>query len=184
MSIVIQIPPGSIFLQPVKRFQALFNNPTVNKYDFGTPANTDIDFQDTKKQHLYLFDKFSFSASMDEGLFLENVDTVNGEPSTKLSIKVPTQHDRLIYNNKIPIINYIDNSDVIFFAYTDQIDTLTISMEGTLEQSVELVGKPSVFAQVTCNCYEIRNKKWIEHFLGRTYKGQAVGLLNGSIQGF
>lgn len=177
--IVIQIPPYTQFLQPVKRFEADFNVPTLNKYDFGVAANTNQDFLPVKKQHLYLIDKLSFSASMDEGVFLEAVDTdAAGDPSTKCSIRIPSQLDKLIYREKIPFVNYIDNSDVQIYAYAEQDETLTMTFEGVLSQPLELVGEASIFTQITANVYEIRNKAWIDNFLQRTKDGQGINLLS------
>jgi hypothetical protein len=177
MSLVIQIPPYTQFLQPVRRFTATFNNPTLNKYDFEIAGNTDQPFLPVKKQHLYLFDKISFSGSMDEGVFLKAVDTAAGVPSTKISIRIPSQLNKLIYRDKIPIINYIDNSDVQFYAYAEQDDTLTVSMEGVLSQVAELAGELTIYLQLTCNVYEIRNIDWIDNFLQRTRDGQGRNLL-------
>jgi len=178
MSLVVQIPPYTQFLQPVRRFYAAFNLPTVNKYDFGRVENANQNFLPVKKQHLYLFDKFSFSSSMKEGVFLKAVDTLNGEPSTKVSIRIPSQHNKLINRNKIPLINYIDNSDTQIYAYAEQDDILTATMEGVLSQPVELNGEATIYCQLTCNVYEIRNKSWIDNYLKRTKDGQGENLLS------
>jgi hypothetical protein len=178
MALVQQIPPYTQFLNPVRRFSAVFNATTPNKYDFGIPANTDQPFLPVRKELLYLFDKQSFSASMNEGVFLKAVDSNAGIPSTLLSIRVPSQNNKLIYRGKIPLINYIDNSDILFFAYAEQDDTLTITFEGVLSQPIELLGELTIFTQLTFNVYEIRNKEWINNFLRRTNKGLGRNLLD------
>jgi len=183
MSTVLSIPAYTQFLQPVKRFTATFNNPTLNKYDFGVAGNTDQPFLQVKKQYLYLFDTFSFSAQMIEGVFLKAVDDdSNGNPSTLISIRIPSQNNKLLYREKIPVINYVDNSETQYYAYSQQDESLVISFEGVLTQVDELIGEVTVKAQLTCNVYEIRNKNWIDNFLDRTKHGQSVNLIGGGIE--
>lgn len=177
MGTTIAIPPDSNFLQPVRRFEATFNAPTLNKYDFGVNGNTLQKFLAMKASYVYLFDTFSFSASMDEGVFLGSVDTKNGIPSTKAAFRIPSQDNRILYRGGIPLVNYVDAKDVQFYAYSEQDESLTIDFEGVLSQSQELVGVSSIFAQITCDVYEIRNKDWIDNFLGRTKNGQGKNLL-------
>ena len=178
MSLVISIPPYTQFLQPAKRFTATFGTPTLNKYNFDVAANQNQPFLKVKKQMLYLFDAYSFSAGMDEGVFLNAVDDdSDGKPSTKFSIRIPSQSNKLLYRGKIPVINYIDASNVLFYAYAEQDDELTISMEGVLSQPTPLIGEATIKAQLTCNVYEIRNVDWIDNFLKKTKDGQGHNLL-------
>lgn len=171
MALILQLPPGTQFYQPVVRFTALFNAPLVGGYDFNVAGNTDIPFQFTRKNHLYLIERYSFSTTVNEGDFLDNVITV-----PTLAVKIPQESNRLIHPNPIPLINYIDGLETLIYAYSVQDQNLTGTFRGQINQGAALVGLPSIVAQVQFNIYEIKNKDWIEHFLGRTQGGQAVGL--------
>lgn len=174
MSLILQIPPGTQFYQPVARFSAAFGVPTPGFYDFDIPGNTDVTLQPIKKQHLYLLERYSFSASVAEGAYLES--TAGGIVPT-LEIRIPTQKRRLIYPNPIPLINYFDGLECLMFAYAEQDQYLTATFRGQLTQPGALIGVADITAQVQFNIYEIRNKDWIEHFLGKTKHGQARGLV-------
>src|SRR5689334_10511094 len=101
MSLILQLPPGSQFYQPLLRFVAAFNSPLVGGYDWNVDANTDIPFQPVRRNHLYLFERYSFSATAVEGDFLDAVVTV-----PTLAVRVPSESNRLIHPNPIPLVNY------------------------------------------------------------------------------
>lgn len=172
MALIYEIPPASNFFTPAARFDAIFNNPTVNRYDFGKAANTNINFQAIKGKHLYLIEKRSFSASMEEGVYLKNVVT---QPEIRLSIQ--EQQNVSIYSSPLPMINYVDPVEGLVWAYAEQDGFIDVSFSGVLSQSAELVGVVTVFAQFTADIYEIRNKKWIENFFSRTDRGQGHNLI-------
>lgn len=174
MSLILQLPPGSQFYQPLLRFTANFNLPLVGGYDWNIAANTDIPFQFTRKNHLYLFERYSFSTTADEGEFLDALITV-----PTLAIRIPSETNRLIHPNPIPLVNYIDGLETLIYAYSDQDQDLTGTFRGQVNQSAAFVGMPSITAQITFNVYEVKNKDWIDHFLGRTKGGQARGLVMG-----
>lgn len=174
MSLILQLPPGTQFYQPVVRFTANFNAPLLGGYDWNLPANTDVAFQFMRKNHLYLIERYSFSATAAEGDFLDAVITV-----PTLAVRIPSETNRLIYPNPIPLINYIDGLETLIYAYCDQDQSLTGTFRGQVNQSAPFVGMPSITAQVQFNIYEVKNKDWIDHFLGRTKAGQAKGLVMG-----
>lgn len=172
MSLILQLPPGSQFYQPMVRFTATFNNPLIGGYDWNVAGNTDVTFQFIRKNALYLFERYSFSANIAEGTFLDNVLTV-----PTLQVRVPSETNRMIYPNPIPLVNYIDGLETLIYAYSDQDQNLTGTFRGQLNQGAALVGVPTVIAQVQFNIYEIKNKDWIENFLGKTKGGQVPGLV-------
>lgn len=172
MALIYEIPPNSNFFTPALRFDAVFNNPTVNRYDFGKAANTNRQFQPIKGKHLYLIEKRSFSASMEEGVYLKNVAT---QPEIRLNIR--EQQGVSIYPNSLPMINYVDPVEGLVWAYAEQDGFIDITFTGVLTQSAELVGTLTIFAQFAADIYEIRNKKWIENFLARTDNGQGRNLI-------
>jgi len=172
MSIIVQLPPGTQFYQPLARFTADFNSPLVGGYDWDVAANTDQNLMEIRKNHLYLVERYSFSATINEGVFLAAVLTV-----PTVGVRIPTESNRLIHPNPIPLVNYIDGLETMMYAYSDQDQYLTATFRGQLSQTADLVGISEVTAQVQFNIYEIKNGAWIENFLGRTHDGQARGLV-------
>lgn len=180
MSLSIQIPPGSSFRQPLLRFTAVFNAVTPGFYDFNSAGNIGVAFTPNlqlKRNHLYLIDRYSFSADIPEGSFFE---AVNGGTVPSLQLRVPSQTNRQIYPDPIPVINYFDGLETLISVFSDQLDALLGTFTGQLTQPLSLVGINSVTVQFQPNIYEIKNKDWIDNFLGRTQNGQAKNLLFSS----
>jgi hypothetical protein len=172
MAIVQQLPPGTQFYQPVVRFSATFNAPTLNRYDFNTAANTGVPFQAMRKSFLYLIERYSFSGTIPEGVFFEAVDVV-----PTLEVRIPRETNRMIHPNPIPLINYVDGLETLIYAYGNQEQDLTGTFRGVLFQPGAIAGVPEIDVQVQFNIYEVKNVAWIENFLGTTRDGQAPGLL-------
>jgi hypothetical protein len=172
MSLIYQLPPNTNYLTPTQRFDAVFNNPTVNRYDFGKAANTNVDFLPIKRQNLYLFDRRSFSASMDEGVYLK---AISQQPVIYLRIR--EQRNQSIYPRPLPMINYVDGLESIAWAYAEQDATITITFDGVLIQPIELIGELNIYTQFAADVYEIRNRDWIKNFMKRTRDGQAQNLI-------
>ncbi len=171
MSLIVQLPPGTQFYQPVVRFTAAFGVPLVGGYDWNVAGNTDVTIMTIQKNHLYLIERYSFSADIAEGSFLDNIVTV-----PTLAVRLPSEN-RLIYPNPIPLVNYIDGLETLIYAYGDQKQNLAGTFRGQLAQGAALVTVAAVVAQVQFNIYEIKNVDWIDNFLGRTHGGQARGLV-------
>jgi hypothetical protein len=174
MSLSIQIPPGSGFRQPLIRFSAAFNVPTIGFYDFNVAANTGVPLFTMRKNHLYLIDRYSFSADIPEADFFS---AVNGGTVPSLQLRIPSQTNRQIYTDAIPLINYYDGLETLIAVFAEQEDDLQGTFRGALTQPAPLVGINTVTALFQPNIYEIKNKDWIDNFLGRTNNGQASGLL-------
>ncbi len=171
MSIIIQLPPGTQFYQPVVRFVATANVPLVGGYDWNVVGNTNVPFQRAAKNHLYIFERYSFSATINEAAFLDNVVTV-----PTLSVRLPREN-RLIYPNPIPLINYVDGLETLIYAFGDQEQNFEGTFRGQINQGGALVGVAEITAQVQFNIYEVKNIAWIDNFLGRTKGGQARNLV-------
>ncbi len=171
MSLIVQLPPGTQFYQPVVRFTATFNAPLVGGYDFNVPGNTDVPIQVVARNHLYLLERYSFSATINEGAFLDNVSTV-----PTLAVRLPKEN-RLIHPNPIPLVNYVDGLEAMMYAFGDQLQNLVGTFRGQLTQAGALVGVNTITAQVQFNIYEIKNLNWINNFLGTTHGGQARNLV-------
>lgn len=172
MSLILQLPPGTQFYQPLTRFTANFNAPLVGGYDWELAGNTGVTLQEIRRNHLYLIERYSFSATIAEGTFFDNVLTV-----PTLQVRIPSETNRMIYPNPIPLVNYIDGLETLIYAYSDQDQELTATFRGQLSQGAALVGVTSIVAQVQFNIYEVKNKDWIENFLGKTRGGQVPGLV-------
>lgn len=171
MSLTVQVPPGTQFYQPLARFTANVGVPLVGGYDWNTVGNTDVPLMEIQKNHLYLFERYSASATIPEGAFLENVLTV-----PTLAVRMEAEN-RLIHPNPIPFVNYVDGLETLIYAHGDQKQNLVCTFRGQLDQGGSLVGIPSITAQVQFNIYEIKNPIWIDNFLGTTKNGQARNLL-------
>lgn len=176
MSFVYQLPPQTEFFQPLIRFTATFNVPTVNRYDFNVAANTDVAFQRMEKNHLYLIDAYSFSATVEEAEFFKALEPA-GTTVPTLSVRIPSQTNRQIHPNPIPLVNYVDGMPVLMHAHAQQTQQMAATFRGSLAQTPAMGAPATITAQVQFNIYEIRNLEWIELFLGRVKRGVAP-LLN------
>jgi hypothetical protein len=155
----------------VVRFTATFNAPLVGGYDWNVVGNTNIPILRIQKNQLALIERYSFSATVNEGAFLDNVITV-----PTLAVRLPREN-RLIYPNPIPLVNYVDGLETLIYAFADQAQNLEGTFRGQVGQGVALVGIPNLIAQVQFNIYMVKNLDWIDNFLGRTEDGQAHNLV-------
>ena len=169
MSIIKSIPKDSAFIQPVNFFDATFNAPIVGAYSFNTPANHGQIVFPITKTGVFLIDRYSFSCSVDEGVYLRSVNIM---PVFRLR----RQKDNLVvYKKPIPCMNYIDSAEAIVFYNSDnQDDNLICDFEGLLNQVAETVGIVSIRCQVTLNIYEIINSDWIKEFRQRSKNADRI----------
>ena len=159
------IPQDSRFIQTANSFTALFNVPTLGQYNFenGAVNNNITVLSNIQKNHVYMIEKYSFSAAIPEGVFLEATRSIC---SFQLLRAIDSQ---VIYQAPIPLINYADGVSCIgYFFSTQDNDRLIASFRGILNQPAPLVGVPSVIAQVTLNIYEISDTEWIQAFKQNT----------------
>lgn len=172
MSLNLQLPPGTEFYQPTVVFNAVFNAVTPGFYDWNSPANTGVPFQPIRQGNLYIIERYSFSADVAEAAFTEAVFVI-----PTLEVRIPRQKNRMIYPRPIPMLNFIDGLETQISVFSAQDDNLQGTFRGQLSQPAALVGTPDISAICQFNVYEIKNKDWIDNFLGRTKGGQAPGLL-------
>lgn len=170
MSIIKTIPQDSRFIQTVNRFTALFNVPTLGQYNFENGAVNEYVtvLNSLQKNHIYMIEKYSFSATIDEGVFLEATANI-------CTFQLFRAIDRqVIYQVPIQLINYADGVSCIgYFWAAQENDQLVATFRGLLNQPAPLVGVPSVVAQVTLNIYEIVDTDWIQDF--KQNKGREFG---------
>lgn len=170
MSVIKEIPKDSRIIQSVNLFTATFNNPTIGSYDFGVAANVGQTVIRMRPQSIFLLEKMSFSANIDEGDFLEAVTTT---PQFLLRRLIDGQS---VFYKPIPIVSYIDGEDEIAYTWTkervgtpgnqDNPDELIVDFTGVLAQTAALVGRATIRAQVTFKFYEIINSTWVKRFRG------------------
>lgn len=172
MSVILQLPPGTQFYQPVVEFTGIFNAPTVGQYDFATALNTAVPILNAKREHVYLIERYSASATIPEGDFLSAINVI-----PTLEIRKPRETNAMIHPQPVPFVNYIDGLEVLMYAHVVQDQDLKGTFKGSLLQPAALVGIPQVTVQFQFNIYEIKNGVWIENFLGLTKGGQARGLV-------
>jgi len=174
MSLIIQLPPSTEFYQPVAPFTAIFNAVTPGFYDWNSPANTGVPFQEMGKNNLYIIERYSFVADVGEEAFTQ---ALNGGILPTLQVRIPKQQNRQIYPRPIPVSNFFDGLEVLISAFTSQDDFLSGTFRGRLAQPFALIGTNSITAFCQFNIYEVKNKVWIDNFLGRTKGGQAQSLV-------
>jgi hypothetical protein len=166
MSIIKTIPQSSRYIQVDAIFTATFNNPTLNKYDFGIAANTNVVMlEPLTPTSIYIIDRYSFSANIAEGVFLESIDTI---PTAQYKLRInPLQ----IYQKPIPCINYVDNAESIAYFYSKlgakeqaSRDAFTVDFRGVLNQVPATVGQPTIKALLSVSLYEIIDKNFTQQF--------------------
>jgi hypothetical protein len=158
MAIIERISAKATPFETQNRFAADFNNPTAGEYDFGIeaaplPANIQPVLK-LNKAHVYLIDRVSFSASIDEGVYLRSI--IPGRtPEARLYFQTP---NRTVYSKPFPCINYKDNLEWRFWFWSPlQGDTLQVRFFGSLDQVAETVGVDTIYAQLSLVIYEETN---------------------------
>ena len=172
MSLILQLPPGTEFYQPTVTFVAVFNAVTPGLYDWNSPANTGVPFFPIRKNALYIFERYSFSADVPEESFTEALLTI-----PTLEVRIPAQQNRMIYPRPFPMLNFVDAQEIQISVFSSQDDNLEGTFRGQLTQPAALVGVPDITAICQFNIYEVKNKYWIDNFLGRTKDGQGRNLI-------
>jgi len=155
------IPPRSKYVPTANVFEAVFNAPTLGKYDFNNAGNTKQHIIDLKPNALYLLDRISTSANITEQ---EYTSSLNVNPSFDLFRKIKSQRE---HPRPIPIINFSDNQDLIIWSHSQkENDSLVADFRGLLDQVPSLVGVTSIKVTVSLSIYEIENTEYIRQFLG------------------
>ena len=163
MGIGKTIPQSSLFVQTLNIFEATFNTPTLGRYNFGIPANTDVSVLKLTRASVYLIQSYSLSATVGEADFLESINIV---PQLFLRTKINAKN---IYKKPLPQAGYFDGVEAIgYFLSPQGDDELLLSCTGVLNQIAAMVGISSIKIQTTLNIQEIVDTKWINQFHDRT----------------
>lgn len=157
MSIINRIPPRGLPFETSNRFSSTFNVPTLGRYDFDIAANQNQLVATLNPNNVYYIDRVSFSASIDEGVFLEAVDTL---PTARLRWSLSKNVG--VFPQPLPAINYRDGLEYAFWFWSPkQGNNLLISTEGTLTQPPPIVGLTNVFLQLSFVIYEVGDSETV-----------------------
>lgn len=163
MSIISKIPDNSRVRYPVVRFVS-DNLNGLGQYNWSVAANLNVQLiADLQPQHVYLFERVSFFANVEEGAWLESMLTPADFPRVALSYLKNVGSS--IYGEPFRCVNYVDNNEQLLYTQAKQKgDVLTASMFGLVQQSPGMVGKLNLLAQINFTVYEITDKNWISLF--------------------
>lgn len=163
MGVFHKLPDDSLFLPTVNLFTADYNTPTLGQYNWGVSANINQQVLGISPGFLYFISIMNFGASIQEGDFLENVDTI---PRIQF---LTALSNKGLYGGGYPIANYLKNNDISAFFWTSQnADFLVATFTGVLNQNAALAGVPSITAHVSLNIFQIVDKAFISKFFGST----------------
>lgn len=163
MAIISKIPDNSRVRYPVARFVS-DNLDGLAQYNWSNATNRNVAIMaDLKPPHVYLFERVSYFANVDEGDWLESMLTPADFPRVALSFQ--KNPGASVYGEPFRCVNYIDNNEQLLYAQAKQKDDiLTASMFGRVQQTAGMVGKLNLLAQINFTCYEITDANWIRLF--------------------
>ncbi len=160
--IPIAIPVSAQVIPTVNRFTATFNAPTINRYDFGIPANTDQAILTTENRSIYIMEQIAFSMDIAEADFENSINIV---PRIRFTRAGPNTQ---IFQAPLPFANYFDGLNIFMFFYSAiGGDVLQGTFTGLLNQIPATVGKLTITANVQLQIYKINDTDWIKKFLDR-----------------
>lgn len=153
-------------------FSADFNSPVVGKYSFNKEANIGVVLlQPLVRTSVYLLDRYSFSANVPEGSYLEGLQNTD-QPAAQLRYQ---KDGTPIYQRPIPCTNYVDNAESLAYFYSQdssqeqsQADKVLVDFRGELQQPFSLVGVTTIITNLSFSIYEVIDENWIRVFRERT----------------
>lgn len=155
MGINLAAPRGSFFRPCAAIFTALYNDPTVGKYDFSVAGNRNVSILGINPQSVYFLSILNFSTTITESAYIENIETI---PAVDFKLK---QNGSQLYGQGYPLVAYLVNNEVGAFFTTEQTeDELIVTFTGLLGQSASLATVPQIIAQVSANIHEITDEKF------------------------
>jgi len=161
MSISYTIPHSSFYHPTSNIFTAVFNVPTLGKYNFDIPANKNVPILELTPGSVYLIERISLAGSIPQENYLSSIFTI---PIIRLK---RGKSQEIIYKRDIPIVNYIDNQDIVAWIYSQKSkDWLTADIYGILNQIAETVEITEIKLNINFSIYQIRDQQFINKFLG------------------
>lgn len=169
MSIRQEITWKSLPIESYNQFTANFNNP-IGQYGFTqVAANANQVLLNMNPNYIYLIDRVSFAASIDQGAYLESLGAGSVQP--EMRIRFLKASGALTYPFPFPAINYKDNLEFSFWLHSPKKDDQAlITMTGVLNQVPATVGTPSLIAFMSFVIYQENNLTKITKMLGSTTK--------------
>jgi len=174
-----QIPHTARYIPTTAIFTATFNVPTVGKYDFGISANKNVLVENLLPGTIYLIDRLSIGGDINEGVFLDAIETL-----PELILR-KSQTKEIVYKKPMPIVQYIDDQDIIAWIKTDKSkEDLTLDLTGVLKQTPSLVGVVDVKIFVSFSIYAIESSVfnfWFTNVLNNQTGMQVSGGIQSGI---
>jgi len=155
-------------------FKSSFGVPTVARYDFtknltaGNRTNVAVSLGlAMNPSYLYFFHQINFSMSIDEGTFLQAIETGT---VPELSIKDSTSRKN-IFNQPVRLFRYFENAAIDSYHLNLNANTeLIADFQAVLIQVADLVGVADIFAQVSLSVYEITEEEFIKSYKKEQHK--------------
>lgn len=164
MSIVYQIPHTARFISTYNKFTAVFNTAwEPGKYTFDqVAANEDQLVLKLLRGTIYLIERISVGGDIDEEVYRSAIIT-----TPALAILKRKQGKQIVYQQPMPIANYIDDQDVTAWVKSDKDDDeLLLTMTGTFNQTAAMVGLSTFSLFVSYSIYAIESTEFAKSFRG------------------
>lgn len=161
MGIQFEVPKNARLISTTNIFTATFNNPTVGVYDFGIAANKQVILTPLLLNTVYLLGRISMGADVDEGNFLDAINTI---PRLTLRKQIGNE---IVYQRPLPMVTYVDDQDMIAWVDSKKAnDSLNLEVTGVLNQTAALVGVVTIKINVNYIIYAIESTVFYAKFLG------------------
>lgn len=164
MSIPITLPVNARPTITSNIFSAVFNVPTLNRYDFTNVAGNQRQTVLRMNQNcVYVIERACFSLDIPEGEFQSAIDSTVSVPVIKFETLKTRQ---MIFARKQPFINYVDNLELYKFVTCDQKDDeILVSFEAVFTQTPAMIGILNLKAFLQLNIYEVQSTDWVTQFV-------------------
>jgi len=166
MSLINRLTPSALPKETLNQFVATFNVPTVGVYDYtNVAANQNQVALELDGKYIYMIERVSFSASIDEGNYFESINVL---PQIRLKYR---DTPGLLYPFPFPCLNYKDNMEFNFYFNTPQDnDALLVDFTGVLNQIAATVGITTIRAAFSMVIYEEHDNAVITAFKSGKWK--------------
>jgi len=164
MSLIAQIPINNNSTRvryPSVRFSAPLG---AGIYDFGIPANTDIQLMELQANSVYCIERINFFAQAAEADWLESMRTPLEFPS--FFLRYQNEPNPSQFAEGVQCVNYIDNMEqLVFFRQTREQENLLISFRGVVDQVAGMVGFDPLLCEVNFVIYQITDSEWVRKYI-------------------
>lgn len=152
-------------------FDAVFNVPTLGKYDYNVPANQGQAVFEMVNTSIYFIRQVAFSATVPEGDFLSSIDTSTNQNFPRWRLRFASDKS-IVHPYAFPVVQYYDSTDFETFVWSYQAsDKLTVDFLGVLNQIAAFVGVSNIKAQLSLVVYEITDSNFVKQYRDTTKPG-------------